>query len=95
MYKRKKKTKKLVAGAGITPRTNRDLKVQQRVCVCVSECVAKGLQAPRGPLTATPPTEEQGLVGSGWPLLLPLLVTPLLSSFLCGTGLDRQVLPVT
>lgn len=63
--------------------------------VCKNERVLKDLQALRGPLTAAPPTEELGFVGSGWPLLLPLLVRQPLSSFLCGTGLNRQVLPVT
>lgn len=59
------------------------------------ESLASGFQSLKGPQTATPPTEERGFVGSGQPLLLLLLAKQLLSSFLCGTGLDMQVHPMT
>lgn len=74
---------------------NRGIKGTTELHLCVCESLARGFQSPRGPQTATPPTEERGFVGSGQPLLLLLLAEQLLSSFLCGTGLDLQVHPMT
>lgn len=72
---------------------NRGIKGTAEFHLC--EDLVRGSQSPKGPQTATPPTEEWGFVGSGQPLLLLLLAEQLLSSFLCGTGLDMQVHPMS